>query len=53
MGPSFVGNMANNNPPTGHVHKRHNDGFVAIFVDGHTKWMRNTKLGQWTCRSGD
>ena len=37
----------------GHVDKRHNDGFVAGFIDGHAKWIRNSKPGDWSRRSGD
>ena len=53
FGPSFLGNEANNNPPTGHIHKRHNDGFNAIYCDGHAKWVKNSRLGDWTIRAGD
>jgi prepilin-type N-terminal cleavage/methylation domain-containing protein/prepilin-type processing-associated H-X9-DG protein len=37
----------------GHVDKRHNGGFAAAFIDGHAKWVRNSKLGDWTRRAGD
>lgn len=53
FGPSYVGNNPNNNPPTGHVHKRHNEGFNAIYCDGHAKFVKNSKLGDWTIRGGD
>jgi len=53
LGPSYVGNNPNNNPPTGHVHKRHTAGFSAIYCDGHAKWVRNSKLGDWTIRAND
>jgi len=52
-GPAFVGGAPNNNPPTGHVHKRHNEGFNATFCDGHAKWIKNSTLGQWTMRAND
>jgi len=35
---------------------RHNGGFVAMFGDGHSKWLngpRNTHCGMWTRQSGD
>jgi prepilin-type N-terminal cleavage/methylation domain-containing protein/prepilin-type processing-associated H-X9-DG protein len=53
LGPSFVGNAPDSNPPTGHVEKRHSSGFNAIFCDGHAKWTRDSKLGQWTNRAND
>jgi prepilin-type N-terminal cleavage/methylation domain-containing protein/prepilin-type processing-associated H-X9-DG protein len=31
----------------GLVHFRHSDGFNAVFVDGHAKWMRRTTYDQW------
>jgi prepilin-type N-terminal cleavage/methylation domain-containing protein len=37
----------------GVVAKRHTDGFVAGYVDGHAKWMRESKCGDWTVFSGD
>jgi prepilin-type N-terminal cleavage/methylation domain-containing protein/prepilin-type processing-associated H-X9-DG protein len=37
----------------GFVSKRHNGGFVAAYVDGHAKWVRNSKLGDWTRRGSD
>jgi len=37
----------------GVVSKRHNDGFVAAFCDGHAKWMRQSKCGDWTVFAGD
>jgi prepilin-type N-terminal cleavage/methylation domain-containing protein len=35
----------------GHVDKRHNDGFVAGFIDGHAKWVRNSTPSMWTNRA--
>jgi len=57
-GCSYVGNAPvtnNRNDPAcnGHVAKRHNAGFVAIFMDGHAKWVRNSTLGMWTNRAND
>lgn len=37
----------------GFVSKRHNEGFVCAFVDGHTKWIKKSTLGQWSRRAGD
>jgi prepilin-type N-terminal cleavage/methylation domain-containing protein/prepilin-type processing-associated H-X9-DG protein len=53
FGPGYVGAAPNNNPPTGHVHKRHNSGFNAAFCDGHAKFIKDSKLGQWTIRAND
>jgi prepilin-type N-terminal cleavage/methylation domain-containing protein/prepilin-type processing-associated H-X9-DG protein len=53
FGPAFVGNSPEKTIPTGHVHKRHNGGFNAIFVDGHVKFIKDSKLGMWTSRAGD
>jgi len=33
--------------------KRHNDGFNAAFVDGHVKFVKNSRPGDWTTRAGD
>jgi prepilin-type N-terminal cleavage/methylation domain-containing protein/prepilin-type processing-associated H-X9-DG protein len=37
----------------GFVFKRHSGGFVATFLDGHSKWVKNSTLGMWTRRAGD
>jgi len=34
-------------------HKRHTGGFNAAYVDGHVKFVRNSKPGDWTTRAGD
>jgi len=36
---------------SGHVAKRHADGFVAGFVDGHAKWIKNSRPREWTVRN--
>ena len=36
---------------SGHVAKRHNEGFCAGFVDGHSKWIKNSTPAQWTVRA--
>jgi prepilin-type N-terminal cleavage/methylation domain-containing protein/prepilin-type processing-associated H-X9-DG protein len=30
------------------VAKRHNDGFSVCFVDGHSKWLKDSQPGMWT-----
>jgi prepilin-type N-terminal cleavage/methylation domain-containing protein len=35
----------------GHVAKRHNGGFVAGFIDGHAKWIRNSTPNMWSVRA--
>jgi prepilin-type N-terminal cleavage/methylation domain-containing protein/prepilin-type processing-associated H-X9-DG protein len=37
----------------GFVAKRHTGGFNASFCDGHAKFIRNSRLGQWTMRGND
>lgn len=37
----------------GFVHKRHNGGFNAAYMDGHAKFVKNSKMGEWTRRSND
>jgi prepilin-type processing-associated H-X9-DG protein/prepilin-type N-terminal cleavage/methylation domain-containing protein len=37
----------------GHTHKRHNGGFNVAYCDGHAKFVKNTKPGEWTRRGGD
>lgn len=34
-------------PRRGNVHFRHSDGFNAVFVDGHAKWLRKTTADMW------
>jgi prepilin-type processing-associated H-X9-DG protein len=34
-------------PARGLVHFRHSDGFNAVFVDGHAKWLRRTTYDMW------
>ncbi len=35
------------------VARRHMDGFVAGYCDGHAKWLRQSKPGWWTITEGD
>jgi prepilin-type N-terminal cleavage/methylation domain-containing protein/prepilin-type processing-associated H-X9-DG protein len=37
----------------GVVAKRHNDGFVAAYVDGHAKWLKDSRCGEWTIFAND
>lgn len=37
----------------GFVAKRHNSGFNAAYMDGHAKFVRNSKPGDWTRRARD
>ncbi|MGD9495008.1 MAG: DUF1559 domain-containing protein [Armatimonadota bacterium] len=32
---------------------RHNDGFNCAFVDGHSKWLKQSQPGMWTIIAGD
>jgi prepilin-type N-terminal cleavage/methylation domain-containing protein/prepilin-type processing-associated H-X9-DG protein len=45
------GNLKTRNCPGGEckgdVHRRHSGGFNGFFVDGHVKWMRETKRENW------
>jgi prepilin-type N-terminal cleavage/methylation domain-containing protein len=55
-GCSWVGGAANTTEPAcreGHTRKRHNEGFVCMYLDGHSKWIKNSKLGEWTVRAND
>jgi len=53
FGPAFVNSAPEPKIPTGHVHKRHNNGFNAIFTDDHANLIKDSILGMWTNRSGD
>jgi prepilin-type N-terminal cleavage/methylation domain-containing protein/prepilin-type processing-associated H-X9-DG protein len=37
----------------GFVAKRHNDGFTAAYVDGHARWMKESRCGEWTVAAND
>ena len=41
-GASVINRMANA------ASKRHNDGYNAVFVDGHVKWLKEVKYTDWT-----
>ena len=35
-------------PYRGRVRLSHNDGFNALFVDGHVKWLKESTRSMWT-----
>jgi prepilin-type N-terminal cleavage/methylation domain-containing protein/prepilin-type processing-associated H-X9-DG protein len=37
----------------GFVSKRHQVGFNAAYVDGHAKFVKNSRIGEWTRRADD
>jgi prepilin-type N-terminal cleavage/methylation domain-containing protein/prepilin-type processing-associated H-X9-DG protein len=37
----------------GFIDKRHNAGFNAAYIDGHAKFVKNSRMGEWTKRGGD
>jgi prepilin-type N-terminal cleavage/methylation domain-containing protein/prepilin-type processing-associated H-X9-DG protein len=37
----------------GVVAKRHNDGFAAAFCDGHAKWIKESRCGEWSIYAND
>jgi prepilin-type N-terminal cleavage/methylation domain-containing protein/prepilin-type processing-associated H-X9-DG protein len=53
FGPGYVGDKPEKTIPSGHVAKRHNEGFNATFADGHAKFLKNSTLGMWTNRADD
>ncbi len=54
FGPAFLGDSPDkNNPTTGHIAKRHSDGFNASFCDGHAQTVKKSTLGMWTNRAND
>ncbi len=56
QGCSWVGGAPSTPLPNcreGHTRKRHNDGYVAAYLDGHAKWVRNSRPGDWTIRGND
>jgi prepilin-type N-terminal cleavage/methylation domain-containing protein/prepilin-type processing-associated H-X9-DG protein len=36
---------------SGHIDKRHNEGFNAAWADGHAKWIRKSTPSTWTQRA--
>jgi prepilin-type N-terminal cleavage/methylation domain-containing protein/prepilin-type processing-associated H-X9-DG protein len=40
-------------PWPGHIARRHNEGFNAGFADGHAKFVKNPRCGEFTLWSGD
>lgn len=54
FGSAFVGDTPDKkNPTTGHVSKRHRNGYNATFTDGHAEFVKKSTLGMWTNRAGD
>jgi prepilin-type N-terminal cleavage/methylation domain-containing protein/prepilin-type processing-associated H-X9-DG protein len=54
FGPAYVGNTPDKkNPTTGHLAKRHSNGFNATMCDGHAEAIKKSTLGQWTNRAND
>jgi prepilin-type processing-associated H-X9-DG protein len=54
FGPAFFGDTPDKkNPSLGHLVQRHGEGFNASFCDGHAEFVKKSKLGMWTIRSGD
>jgi prepilin-type N-terminal cleavage/methylation domain-containing protein/prepilin-type processing-associated H-X9-DG protein len=54
FGPSFFSDSPDTkNPTSGHVAKRHTNGFNSSFCDGHAAFVKKSTLGMWTNRSGD
>jgi prepilin-type N-terminal cleavage/methylation domain-containing protein/prepilin-type processing-associated H-X9-DG protein len=37
----------------GVVAKRHNNGFTAAYADGHAKWLKESRCGEWTVFAND
>src|SRR5713226_3138242 len=37
----------------GVVAKRHNDGFAAAYCDGHARWIKESRCGEWTIYAND
>ena len=38
---------------SGHIAKRHSDGFNSSFCDGHASAVKKSTLGMWTNRAND
>jgi prepilin-type N-terminal cleavage/methylation domain-containing protein/prepilin-type processing-associated H-X9-DG protein len=54
FGPAYLGDSPDKkNPTSGHIARRHIDGFNATFCDGHAQFIKKSTLGQWTNRAGD
>jgi prepilin-type N-terminal cleavage/methylation domain-containing protein/prepilin-type processing-associated H-X9-DG protein len=37
----------------GVVAKRHNEGFAAAYCDGHARWIKESRCGEWTIYAND
>ena len=40
-------------PSRGEIHFRHSGGINAVFIDGHTKWLKNTTQEMWAANPAD
>ncbi len=54
FGPAYMFSSPDKkNPTSGHVAKRHSNGFNASFCDGHAQFIKKSTLGMWTNRAND
>jgi len=37
----------------GVVAKRHNEGFAAAYCDGHARWIKESRCGEWSIYAND
>jgi prepilin-type N-terminal cleavage/methylation domain-containing protein/prepilin-type processing-associated H-X9-DG protein len=51
--PSTCASSVNNQPWPNYVAKRHSDGYNAGYPDGHAKFVKNPKCGEFTLFAGD
>lgn len=49
----WVGSGSQFSQPVPYVDYRHNEGFCALFYDGHGQWLRNTTKAMWSINPGD
>jgi prepilin-type N-terminal cleavage/methylation domain-containing protein/prepilin-type processing-associated H-X9-DG protein len=52
-GSYYVGGGATFSQPVVRVAYRHNDGFNAMFYDGHAKWLKSTSRSLWSTNPAD
>ena len=54
FGSAYLGDSPDTkNPTSGHIAKRHSDGFNSSFCDGHASAVKKSTLGMWTNRAND
>jgi prepilin-type N-terminal cleavage/methylation domain-containing protein/prepilin-type processing-associated H-X9-DG protein len=51
--PSTCATSVNNQPWPNYAARRHNDGYNAGYSDGHAKFVKNPKCGEFTIFAGD